>query len=234
MGIRKELGLFAVPLVILYPYGAISVTSQSPTASSSIPYWYIAVYANQQSSSRMGDYLDTNDMAIDEDVEDVAEKLKSSATRRKGRGFGNSDADDRPSEINQPGFETVENDEASGKAQRSVEGWILLVTGLHEEAAEDDVRERFAEYGEVKSLHLNLDRRTGFVKGYALVEYEKFKEAKAAVDGTNGKEFLEKLLYADFAFVRGPGGSKSMLQSSTGGNRGRGRGGYHRGGGAGR
>jgi RNA recognition motif-containing protein len=68
---------------------------------------------------------------------------------------------------------------------------------------EEDLHEAFSEYGEIKNIYMNLDRQTGFVKGYALIEYGKKSEAQGAIDNLNGTQILEKAIGVSWAFNKG-------------------------------
>ncbi|PAN44400.1 hypothetical protein PAHAL_9G039900 [Panicum hallii] len=102
-------------------------------------------------------------------------------------------------------FDSLTNDGDQGHGpQRSIEGWTILVSGVKEDVEEGDLHDVFSEFGRVKDLHLNLERRTGYAKGYALIEYESFEEAQAAIRAMNGNQLLTKTVYVDWAFSRGP------------------------------
>ncbi len=76
------------------------------------------------------------------------------------------------------------------------------MTNVHQEAQEDDIMDAFSDFGVVKNIHVNLDRRTGFVKGYALIEYEKKEEALSAIKGMTGKKLLDQNINVDWAFMK--------------------------------
>ncbi|OAQ36032.1 RNA-binding domain-containing protein, partial [Linnemannia elongata AG-77] len=149
------------------------------------------------------------------------------AIKRKGRGFQSGGRNQRGDGVHSSAFDKLNSsdDSASGRALKSIEGWIVLITGVHEEATEEDILDKFGEYGEVKNVHLNLDRRTGYVKGYVLVEYEKFSEAEDAIAAMNGAKLLDQTLTCDFAFVKPTNnddrGRRGLTSRSRGGHGGR-------------
>ena len=62
-----------------------------------------------------------------------------------------------------------ETDEGEPGPQRSIEGWILFVTGIHEEAQEDDIHDKFSEYGEIKASPQTLKVLDFYSRSYCRI-----------------------------------------------------------------
>ena len=64
----------------------------------------------------------------------------------------------------------------------------IYAGNLSYSVSSEDLRAAFAEFGTVDSADVIMDRSTGRSKGFGFVEMSDAAEAKAAIDGLNGKD----------------------------------------------
>jgi len=110
----------------------------------------------------------------------------------------------------------------------------IYVGNLPHKATEDEVRQAFAEFGQVAEVRLIVDKFSGESRGFGFVEMPSKTEAAKAIEEMNGKELMGRVLNVNEArpkVDRGGGGGGG--RGGFGGGRGGGRGGGGRGGGGG-
>ncbi len=100
----------------------------------------------------------------------------------------------------------------------------LYVGNLSFQTTSDELRDHFAQIGNVESASVVEDRMTGRSRGFGFVEMTTPEEAAAAIEQLNGKDFNGRNLTVNEARPRTDRGSGG----GYGGNRGGG-GGYGRG-----
>lgn len=64
----------------------------------------------------------------------------------------------------------------------------IYVGNLSLETSEDDLREAFAVFGQVRSVNIVRDRDGGESRGFGFVTMPSEKEAKSAINEMNGKD----------------------------------------------
>lgn len=74
----------------------------------------------------------------------------------------------------------------------------LFVGNLPFSATEDEIREKFAEHGEVQSVNLVNDRHTGQPRGFGFVEMDD-EGAQKAIQALNNTDFGGRALRVDQA-----------------------------------
>ncbi len=75
----------------------------------------------------------------------------------------------------------------------------IYVGNLPYKTVKEDLQNAFEEFGEVESVDIIVDRRSGRSRGYGFVSMPNEGEAKAAVETLNGSEMDGRNLRVDFS-----------------------------------
>ena len=94
----------------------------------------------------------------------------------------------------------------------------IYVGGLSLEVTDEDLNQAFAAFGQVASATVIKDKSSGESRGFGFVEMSDKTEAKAAIDGLNGKDLKGKTVTVSEARPR-PERSGSGRGRDTRGNR---------------
>ena len=81
----------------------------------------------------------------------------------------------------------------------------IYVGNLSREVTEDDLRQAFEAFGQVKSATVIKDLFSGESKGFGFVEMPAKAEAQSAMNGLNGKELKGRALVVNEARPRSEG-----------------------------
>ncbi len=78
----------------------------------------------------------------------------------------------------------------------------IYIGNLSYDVNQQDLSEVFAEYGNVKRVHIPTDRETGRVRGFAFVEMESEAEEDKAIETLDGAEWMDRQLKVNKARPR--------------------------------
>lgn len=98
----------------------------------------------------------------------------------------------------------------------------LYVGNLAYSTTEDTLRNRFAEFGNVTSAMVVIDRMSGRSRGFGFVEFSTPEEGENAINALNGADLDGRAIVVNPARAReggGPGGGGGSRRPGGGGGR---------------
>jgi cold-inducible RNA-binding protein len=98
----------------------------------------------------------------------------------------------------------------------------IYVGNLSHDATEQELRQAFEAFGQVKSAKIIMDRETGQPRGFGFVEMQSDDEAKAAINELNGKPLKGRTLRVNEGRPREERSGGGDRPPFGGGGRGRG------------
>ena len=90
----------------------------------------------------------------------------------------------------------------------------IYITGLNYSINDADLNDLFAEYGEITSAKVIMDRETG---GFGFVEMVNDGDGQKAIDALNGAEFEKKVISVSVARPRSEKPSNGGYRERKGG-----------------
>jgi len=100
----------------------------------------------------------------------------------------------------------------------------IYVGNMSYDVREDDLRQAFAEFGQVDSVNIIMDKFSGKSKGFGFVEMASKEVGQACIEALNGKDFKGRTITVNEARPQ------TRTQDARGGGRGGNRGGFGGGG----
>lgn len=107
----------------------------------------------------------------------------------------------------------------------------IYISNLSYNTESESLQQLFADFGEVTSANIIMDRETGRSRGFGFVEMPNDEEGQKAIDALNETDFEGKTINVNVArprTERRPGGGGYNRGGGGGFNRGGGGGGYNR------
>lgn len=83
----------------------------------------------------------------------------------------------------------------------------IYVGNLSYDVTEEDLQAVFADYGEVKRVHLPVDRETKRMRGFGFVEMSNDNEEEKAIETLDGAQWMGRQMKVNKANPREEGGN---------------------------